>query len=644
MSHETKYGEKGEFKEYDEINEEGCSIFRWSCCGSEERFGSECVRRPHASKDIMFALRAEAAPSVRVGNVDVVVCKTVEVSVFPGTSYDLKLRIARSLLEMIHTYFSLEAVDLVDPANVPVGPEGVGGTGGPSESAGSSTVYSSKSKRSKSVASDPSSSKTIVTPPRVSSSSRTQRPPSSPSHRGPIVSRGRQMLSSFFGKGRGKTSDPVIPELTMQSEKSGADYSSLKPPVFPASPSHRVKYNLADSIAGRSQKELPSMDFQTLASDSAADAITVGRDGDGDVYEGGQEGVQSDRSFVRNRERSVVNGAAESSSVNGVAGNVGGTAVGGVVGRTVNRLSRTLRITPGGDGSLSVDNNSQLVAKNGTAVAAGSVAAGQMSSSNGNGSSTEALVPSARQEAVYFRYMRLGQIVIDVTTSGFPINVTSFQATVDSFNCKAEVMDWHSLILRLERHVKVSVVTHTAISAINTPFNKLSNMLFTGGTAAGPPPVNKTAGVNGLYRQPSLLLGSSFPAGENSNPTSGDEEGDDYDGSLSHQEASQAEDVNTARLLGIPPLQPQHSRLLSSDASRSFYSKYLFASRRKEHVRGGQSDGSHDAARDPVQLIPPQGNSIFRWRKNGTTSASPTGAAERDAEEEANIRRLLGRA
>lgn len=86
----------------------------WSCCGATEPDAVGCSRRPHVCKEIMLTIRAEATPTVLVENVEVTVLKTIEISVFPGALYDIRLQITRNVVDLLHKYFSLKAELLED--------------------------------------------------------------------------------------------------------------------------------------------------------------------------------------------------------------------------------------------------------------------------------------------------------------------------------------------------------------------------------------------------------------------------------------------------------------------------------------------------------------------------------------------------
>ena len=73
-----------------------------------------------------------------------------------------------------------------------------------------------------------------------------------------------------------------------------------------------------------------------------------------------------------------------------------------------------------------------------------------------------------KQEGIYVNYLRVGDIFIDLTTSGFPINLTNYKASVDPFYCRSDVLDWHSLILKIERHARRSVVRDGVAKSVST--------------------------------------------------------------------------------------------------------------------------------------------------------------------------------
>jgi hypothetical protein len=80
--------------------------------------------------------------------------------------------------------------------------------------------------------------------------------------------------------------------------------------------------------------------------------------------------------------------------------------------------------------------------------------------------------PGGRQEGVYIRYLRVGDIQVDLSLSGFPLNVENYRAVVEPFFCRSEVLlSWQRLIYSFERHASRSLIRNTASSSLT----RLSN-------------------------------------------------------------------------------------------------------------------------------------------------------------------------
>jgi hypothetical protein len=80
----------------------------WSCCGNVDPKAPGCTFRPHLSKEIMLSIRADANPSIKLGNIDMSLITALEISIFPGSAYDLQVKVTRSLISTIHRYFSID--------------------------------------------------------------------------------------------------------------------------------------------------------------------------------------------------------------------------------------------------------------------------------------------------------------------------------------------------------------------------------------------------------------------------------------------------------------------------------------------------------------------------------------------------------
>ena len=84
-----------------------------------------------------------------------------------------------------------------------------------------------------------------------------------------------------------------------------------------------------------------------------------------------------------------------------------------------------------------------------------------------------------RQEGLYIRYLRVGDIQVDVSLSGFPLNVENYRAVVEPFFCRGEVLqNWQRLIYSFERHASRSLIRNTASSSLT----RLSNFFSFSGT------------------------------------------------------------------------------------------------------------------------------------------------------------------
>eukprot|EP01041_Mallomonas_annulata_P001161 gene1161-2253_t len=90
---------------------EGRGGWQWSCCGKSLEEAPGCAARTHICKDIMLSVRAEANPSVVIGGVDLIVFKTLEFSIFPGSTNTLQVQVTRSLVDLLHQYFVIERGD-----------------------------------------------------------------------------------------------------------------------------------------------------------------------------------------------------------------------------------------------------------------------------------------------------------------------------------------------------------------------------------------------------------------------------------------------------------------------------------------------------------------------------------------------------
>lgn len=83
-------------------------------------------------------------------------------------------------------------------------------------------------------------------------------------------------------------------------------------------------------------------------------------------------------------------------------------------------------------------------------------------------------ITGPRQEGFYFKYLRVGDINVDVSTSGFTFNVDNYKAVVEPFVKRGEVMNWTRFVWELEKHASWSLTYNTAATQfhkIGTYFN-----------------------------------------------------------------------------------------------------------------------------------------------------------------------------
>ncbi|KAJ1439175.1 hypothetical protein B484DRAFT_444142 [Ochromonadaceae sp. CCMP2298] len=109
--HANQDGDPGEFKRFtalDDLTGAPTVLSAWTCCGRRHAFAVGCSARPHSCKEVMVQVRAEASPSTRVENVDLSVLKSVDISIFPNSVYDLRVHITKSLADVLHNYFSID--------------------------------------------------------------------------------------------------------------------------------------------------------------------------------------------------------------------------------------------------------------------------------------------------------------------------------------------------------------------------------------------------------------------------------------------------------------------------------------------------------------------------------------------------------
>ena len=82
-------------------------VMMWSCCGRQHIDAPPCSFKHHQFKEKMLQINALANPKTAVENVDVTVLTELDISVFAGSDYDLKMQISKGLTTVFYSYFNL---------------------------------------------------------------------------------------------------------------------------------------------------------------------------------------------------------------------------------------------------------------------------------------------------------------------------------------------------------------------------------------------------------------------------------------------------------------------------------------------------------------------------------------------------------
>lgn len=80
----------------------------------------------------------------------------------------------------------------------------------------------------------------------------------------------------------------------------------------------------------------------------------------------------------------------------------------------------------------------------------------------------------SKQEALFVKYLRVGDIVLEVSTFGYAVPLTKVPVVVNEFSIRNKVMDWQGLIWKFEMHAILCVSSHTATKSMN----RLWEMVF----------------------------------------------------------------------------------------------------------------------------------------------------------------------
>ena len=86
---------------------------------------------------------------------------------------------------------------------------------------------------------------------------------------------------------------------------------------------------------------------------------------------------------------------------------------------------------------------------------------GRESIMNGGDMTDIVAISDKRQEGVYIKNMTVGGMSAIISTKGFMFNAEKYQAKIDDYTIKGEVLDFNTLLYRIETNAGLSLVTNT---------------------------------------------------------------------------------------------------------------------------------------------------------------------------------------
>ncbi len=85
---------------------------KWTCCGATYETAPGCRARAHVAKEVMLSVRAKSNATLIVAGFEVNPYQFLEVSIFPGADYKLTFQLTRNIVELFHTYFLTQDVQV----------------------------------------------------------------------------------------------------------------------------------------------------------------------------------------------------------------------------------------------------------------------------------------------------------------------------------------------------------------------------------------------------------------------------------------------------------------------------------------------------------------------------------------------------
>ena len=110
---EGTLGEYKEFEIFDHYSQTVSKTYAWSCCLDPAFDAEGCSVRPHLCQEVMVSIRTESKPSVTIADMfDFTVIEKLDIDIFPGAAYVIKIIVTRQLVDMLHKYFNFNSEDL----------------------------------------------------------------------------------------------------------------------------------------------------------------------------------------------------------------------------------------------------------------------------------------------------------------------------------------------------------------------------------------------------------------------------------------------------------------------------------------------------------------------------------------------------
>lgn len=461
--HANQDGEPGEYKEVtvtDELTGTQSVLQAWSCCGRHHAFAPGCSARPHTCKEVMLQIRAEASPTTRVENIDLSILKSVDISIFPNSTYDLQVHITRSLVDVLHKYFSIDDIEnyeITAQINDPPEPEEGSKQGSSRWKRVRNVRRMLLHKKHKPGAEGEGDDEASM----LSGGEHSPHPLSPGSLDG---RRGRYPYPSVLGSGLPPVATGALSDTRSSPHPSSSGYSYPTQLQTPTSEAPHTPTSSSGATKPRSTSFSPWIRSSTPKRSA---------------------GLESSAHSDSTDSTSGASGQAKSS--------IFGSFFGKKKIRGVDVTSLPLTVdaeptaTPSATASASEEGGEQpkrLKFNMMRARAHSHADRPERRSITGSHGVTTALenaidarataaaadtttVANRRQEGVYVKFLRLGGIQLEVSTAGFMINLTKFKAQMDEFRCQGEVLQWKTLVFNMEKHLAVSLFTNAASNSLS---------------------------------------------------------------------------------------------------------------------------------------------------------------------------------